>query len=143
MKQKYEKRSLAKCIEEAQKYNSMNEWRKNRKSSIEFLRKTGVSPSEFFKRVNGIEHTIFQNVMKTSNAEENKEVAIAWACADKLLEFWKNNSKCGHHRLHKVVGIGSYSAYLTIVKKFKTGWVPLEDKPWVEWSFKKRQEFGV
>lgn len=140
MSREYKTWNMEDCISEAQKHNTFAEWRKSGGASVEFVRRSGFVPSEFFKMHTKREYTTFQRIFWNSTAKENKDVAWAWANADMLRQMWLDNNKCGHHRLYNLLSLGSYSAYVTIVKQFKLNWIPNDDKFWVTWAEEQRRK---
>lgn len=53
-----------------------------------------------------------------------------WLRADEIYNIWIKENKCGRWRMHAVTG--TYNDKM--IKDFKNGWIPLEDKEWKIWK---------
>lgn len=67
------------------------------------------------------------NDMTWERSGVRKEI---WSKADYYYQIWIENEKCGSWRMRTITGV----MLEKLLKKFKTGWIPSEDKDWVKWS---------
>ena len=131
------------CVTEVLKYTSCQDWKRKGGASAEFIRKKGLSLSQFYNTCHEQEPTEFQKILWTSTADNEFEVGIAWACAEKIYENWVRLGYPGAFKVYSATGIGSYNPYRTMIKKFEGGWIPRSDVGWNNWAADKKKELGI
>lgn len=63
-----------------------------------------------------------------------------WLSAETLFELYASFQKCAERRLSKASGVFDRNALQTIVKKFKSGWIPAQDTSYLLWLTNQNKE---
>ena len=65
-----------------------------------------------------------------------------WEKADAYYRWWCENTDKSYYVMYKVLGgYDKYTiAHVNIVKRFKEGWIPLEDESWTEFVNKRQMK---
>ena len=74
----------------------------------------------------------FLDVKPWENTAATDSSLEVWASADKVYKYWLE-SKVGSRALVFYFNFNSRSACINIIKKFKEGWIPMNDNNWLSW----------
>lgn len=111
-----------KCIEEAKKYNSRNEFRINATYPYKIMSING-----WIEELCAHIPTIVYKKWEKPNAD--REI---WKRSQEVYNAWVELECCSGFVLSKHFGLKGHKLY-SIVSQFEKGWVPIEDKFWLEW----------
>lgn len=111
-----------KCIEEAKKYKSRNEFKTNATYPYKIMTINGWT-----EEVCAHIPTIVYKKWEKSNAD--REI---WKRSQEFYNAWIEHECCGGFVLSKHFELKGHKLN-SIVSQFKKGWIPIEDKFWLEW----------
>jgi len=69
---------------------------------------------------------------KLSPWEKTNANHKVWLMADEIYKLWKQHGQCSGFVLSKYLGLVGH-ALNSVVKNFKSDWVPLQDQEWLNW----------
>jgi len=112
-----------KCINEAKKYKSRNEFRKKATYPYKV-----TSINGWTEEVCSHIPTIIYEKWEKPNADK-----AVWERAQEIYVSWIELERCSGFVLSKQYGLQGYKLN-SIVAQFKKGWVPIDDKAWIKWT---------
>ena len=75
----------------------------------------------------------------TGSAKHSEAAQTVWGNAERAYQLFLTG--CGHKKIFKELNIAGTnpSSFISVVKKFREGWIPMEDEEWVDrfqgWTF--------
>lgn len=130
--------SIEKCIIEVKKHKSLKEWSERSSGSFQYIYKKGLKAKDFFNEHNInrviINKTVNPNFFKNLILKINRGYLplTPWLGAQAVYLLWIKNGMCSETKIATKIGWGKKytSSYRTMIKAFKSGWVPEEDFYW-------------
>ena len=68
----------------------------------------------------------------TGSAKHSEAAQTVWGNAERAYQLFLTG--CGHKKIFKELNIAGTnpSSFISVVKKFREGWIPMEDEEWVD-----------
>ena len=115
------------CIEAASKYSNQDDFIKSERSAYSAARS-----NKWLEEVYEQAGLRAKNEMSWLRPATRKDI---WCKANEYYQIWIQNDRCGMWRMRTITGENIDK----MLKKFQSGWVPMDDKDWVEWSSQNKK----